>query len=119
MTTTKPRTPTHPPPNGADAEDAAIRKAVSNIPILRAGVLAMDIKREPATMNHAERLIKILDNQEPDLEEIHQALLNQCHELTEQKHAHMSRKTLDDYVDRCLDAANACRRAIDRQNPEA
>ena len=112
--TTQSQTLTRPPPDLAAEADTATQQAANNVVILKAGTLTMDLRRLPATKNQARRLIKILDCLEPDLEELHQALLDQCRELTDQKQKQnpSDRKTLGDYADRCLDTATACHHAM-------
>ena len=109
MTTTANR-----PPETAEitAAEAAVMPTIA---ALKAGALALELKQLPAPTSHADRITEICDCREPDMDALRQALLEQCHELTEAKarqHSANARQTVGSYADRCLDAAMACARAI-------
>ena len=109
------------PPKNQDFDAAAAAEAITlnlampAITALKAGALAKELKRLPATTNHANEIIKIIDCEEPNLTDLREALLEQCRELTEAKHLHpaaIGKQIIGDLADRCLDTAMTCAKAI-------
>ena len=95
------------------AEDIAMNHAMPVIAAMKAGALALKLKSLPATTSQADRIMAIVDGPEPDLNELRDALLEQCRELNAARQRHTSRnsqETLGDFADRCLDLAVECGR---------
>lgn len=104
---------------------AAAEAVVNNITLpsmaaMKAEALASDLSRLPATTNHAARITEICSQPQPNLKELRQALLAQCRELTaakERQTGAISRRSIGEHADRCLDIATDCQRAIESCTP--
>ena len=114
-------TTTRTPPNSASFDAAAAAEAIAMnvampaLAILKAGALAKDLKRLPATTNQADQIIMIVDCAKPDLVNLRETLLEQCRELTKAKQSqpgNTSKRALGGLADRCLDIAVDCAKAI-------
>ena len=116
MTATEFRPPKNPDFDAATAAEAiAMNLAMPTISTLKAGALAKELKKLPATAHHANEIIKIIDCEEPNLTDLREALLEQCRELTEAKHLHpgaIGKQIIGDLANRCLDTAMTCTKAI-------
>ena len=106
----------------AAAEQCAMNIALPLVATMKAETLAVELRKMPALTNHAARITEICSRDKPDLEELRQALLDQCRELTQAKQRQASgnsRRTIGNYADRCLDVATDCRRAMESSNSSA
>ena len=93
-----------------------MKTAMPAIATLKAGSLAKDLNRMPATTTQANQIIMIIDCAEPNLANLREALLEQCRELTEAKQkqpSNISKRALGNLADRCLDIAVDCAKAIE------
>ena len=97
------------------AEDIAMSHAMPVIAAMKAGALALKLKRLPAPTSQADHIMTIVDAPEPNLNELRDALLEQCRELNGAKQRHTSQnsqRALGDFADQCLDLAMECGRVI-------
>ena len=121
-----PATAFRPPDNrdfdaAAAAENIAMNLAMPVVAALKAGSLAKDLNKLPATTSQANEIIKIIDCEEPNLTDLRKALLEQCRELTEAKQTHpgaIGKRTIGELADRCLDIAVDCKKAIQRASAD-